>query len=166
MRKFAFIVIVGIVLLSGCSTSKDSMTDESTSKRIAVDWSDTLPLGFEQITSLRSEEILFPEFAYKILKQGTYDCPVNQPYCAQVTVISAKGCPSGIFATIVGRTLKEQIYTDRTVWEDVDMTPPIFSQVDDLPLEPNEKRVLRFKEGARWNDPSILPGLEVIGCND
>lgn len=166
MRKFTVILLAGIVFLSGCSTGKNSMTEESSSNSAQIEWAETLPLGFKQITSLRSEKILFPDFGYKIFDVGTYDCPSGQPRCLRVSVISAKGCPTGIYATIVGRSLEEKIYTDKKVLEYVDMTPPIFSQVDNSPLQPNEKRVLNFKETPMRNDSvSFIPGIEVIGCN-
>ncbi len=153
-------VLTGL-LLTGCTNPKNYSINESLKEVKDISWSDTIPQGFDQITFQDSEEVQFPEFAYKVHNNDSYDCPQGWKMCLQVAVISEKGCPNGIYATVIatlndGQSLRYQ-----------DIGTPYVSEKDVLPLKPDEIRLLKFKLNGGYWDPNFAPRprLDVIGCN-
>ena len=101
MNKLLPVLAMSTLLLTGCSTPKTTYINESLKEVNDISWSETIPQGFDQINFQESEEIQFPEFAYKIHSKDSYDCPDGWKMCLQVAVISEKGCPNGIYATVM-----------------------------------------------------------------
>jgi hypothetical protein len=161
MKSYLSVLAISALLLTGCSTPKTTSVNESLKEVDDISWSETIPQGFDQITFQDSEEVQFPEFAYKIHSKDSYDCPVGWKMCLQVAVISEKGCPNGIYA-IVMATLDA---SESLNYQDIGT--PYISEKDTKSLEPDETRVLKFKlNGGYWDrNVAPIPRLDVIGCN-
>ena len=148
-------ILVSVFLLicaSGCSSSNDSPTN--TEEVINYSWYDTIPVGFEPLKTADDSSILIEGFAYKLHERGTFECPKGWKNCRQVAVIAEKGCPNGVFATIVGKLL------------DYPESEPYMSELIREPLAPNQIRVVKFKlNDAYWNGVvSPIPSIFSLGC--
>ncbi len=162
MKSHLSVLVVSTLLLTGCSTPKTNSINESLKEVSDISWSETIPQGFNQITFQDSKEVQFPEFAFKIHSNDSYNCPDGWKMCLQVAVISEKGCPNGIYATVMA-TLNANTSVNR--YEDAGT--PYVSEKDTNPLEPDETRVLKFKLNGGYWDQNLapIPRLDVIGCN-
>ena len=161
MKSYLSLLAIFALLLTGCSTSKTTSINEGLKEVSDISWSETISQGFDQITFQDSEEVQFPEFAYKIHSKDSYDCPDGWKMCLQVAVISEKGCPSGIYATVMA-TIDA---SGSLHYQDVGT--PYISEKDTNSLDPDETRVLKFKlNGGYWDrNFAPIPRLDVIGCN-
>ena len=161
MKSYLSVLVVSALLLTGCSAPETNSANESLKEDNDISWSETIPQGFDQITFQDSEEVQFPEFAYKIHSKDSYNCPDGWKMCLQVAVISEKGCPNGIYATVMAT-----VDTSESLqYQDIGI--PYISEKDTNSLEPDETRVLKFKlNGGYWDrNFAPIPRLDVIGCN-